>query len=249
MRNPITNNVYMTETEKFNALADEWWDPHGKFRPLHLLQPCRLDFINSQVEIEFDRQLGTESPFSGLSLLDVGCGGGLLCEPFARLGAKVTGIDMAERNIPVAQSHADQSGLNITYRHASAEEIASENGQFDIVLCMEVIEHVPDPKELLSVCASLLSPSGLLICSTINRNLKSFALAIIAAEYVLNWLPKGTHNWNSFITPEEILEMQSDIGLKPLDCKGFVFNPIKWEWNISSRDTSVNYVTACKKPE
>lgn len=241
-------NASEEETKKFNAMADQWWDPKGIFRPLHLLNPCRLDFINSQIEMEFNRQLGGYSPFNNLSVLDVGCGGGLLCEPLTRLGAEVTGIDVAERNIPAAQAHAQQSGLEITYRWAAAEDIAAEGGQFDVVLCMEIIEHVPSPSNFLAVCVGLVKPGGILICSTINRNAKSFVFAIVGAEYILRWLPKGTHDWRKFITPEENMAMQREVGLEPVDCKGFVYNPFGGDWRLSSRDTSVNYVTSAKRP-
>ena len=237
-----------SETAKFNALADQWWDPHGSFRPLHMLNPCRLDYINGQIEVEFDRNLRDAGPFSGLTVLDIGCGGGLLCEPLTRLGAKVTGIDPAERNIPAARAHAQLAGLEIDYRTATAEEAAAGGEQFDIVLCMEVIEHVPDQPGFVSTCATLLRPGGLLICSTINRTPKSFALAIIGAEYVLRWLPKGTHDWRRFVTPEEIMKMKTDAGLVPVDCKGFRFNPLSRDWKLSGSDTSVNYVSAAKKP-
>ena len=237
-----------SETAKFDALADQWWDPHGSFRPLHMLNPCRLDYINSQIEVEFDCDIGSREPFSGLRVLDVGCGGGLLCEPMARLGAAVTGIDPAARNIPAARAHARLAALEIDYRTATAEETAGGGEQFDIVLCMEVIEHVPDQPGFMSTCAALLVPGGLLICSTINRNAKSFALAIVGAEYVLRWLPKGTHDWRRFVTPEELMGMQSDAGLEPVDCKGFCFNPLRRDWKLSASDTSVNYVTAASKP-
>ena len=249
MQHSTSFSVYNKETDKFNALADQWWDPKGKFRPLHLLQPCRLDFINSQIEIEFDRQLGNKLPFTGLTVLDVGAGGGLLCEPLARLGATVTGIDLAARSIAVARVHAEQSGLNITYRHISVKEMAAEGHQFDIVLCMEVIEHVPDQQSFVTSCAKLVNSNGIMICSTISRNPKSYALAIVGAEYILRWLPRGTHQWRKFVKPSEFLTMQKNAGLKPIDCKGMVFNPIKWTWNISSRDTSINYITAAKKLE
>lgn len=237
-----------SETAKFNALADQWWDPHGSFRPLHMLNPCRLDYINAQIEVEFDRDLRDEGPFSGLAVLDVGCGGGLLCEPLTRLGASVTGIDPAERNIPAARAHARLTGLEIDYRNATAEEIAAGGERFDIVLSMEVIEHVPDQPGFVSTCAALLKPGGLLIISTINRTAKSFALAIVGAEYVLRWLPRGTHDWRRFVTPEEIMRMQNNAGLEPVDCKGFIFNPLSRDWKLSGRDTSVNYVSAARRP-
>ncbi len=247
MPQPHSRNFSNEEMDRFNALADQWWDPNGSFRPLHQLNPCRLDFINSQIEAEFDRRLESSLPFSGLSVLDVGCGGGLLCEPLTRLGAQVTGIDLAERNIPAAQSHAEKSGLSIEYRCATAEDIVTEGQKFDIVLCMEVIEHVPDQPGFIATCAELLESPGVLICSTINRNPKSFLFAIIGAEYVLRWLPKGTHDWRQFVTPQEITEMFTQAGLRTVDCKGFVLNPLQGEWRLSSRDTSVNFASAARK--
>ena len=237
------------EISKFEAMAAEWWDPNGKFKPLHMLNPCRLDYITSQIAAEFDRDLGGAAPFEGLRILDIGCGGGLLSEPMARLGADVVGADAAERNIPVAQVHADQSGLEIDYRHTTAEAMAAAGEQFDVVLNMEVVEHVSDPQAYLTACQQLLKPGGLHICSTINRNAKSFAMAIVGAEYVMRWLPKGTHEWNKFITPDELYGLIEKAGLSPVDRKGFVFNPISWQWSLSAKDLSVNYVTASVKPQ
>lgn len=236
-----------SEVAKFEAMAAEWWDPKGKFKPLHLMNPCRLDYITRQIAGEFGRDLAQAEPFKGLRLLDIGCGGGLLSEPMARLGATVIGADAAPRNIPVAQVHAQQSGLEIDYRNITAEELASAGEQFDVVLNMEVVEHVADPLAYLTACQQLLKPGGLMICSTINRNPKSFAMAIVGAEYIMRWLPKGTHEWNKFITPDELYGLITDAGLTPVDRKGFVFNPISWQWSISDRDLSVNYVTASTK--
>ncbi len=236
------------EIEKFQAMAAEWWDPNGKFKPLHMLNPCRLDYITSQIAAEFDRDLTGDTPFKGLRILDIGCGGGLLCEPMARLGAEVVGADAAERNIPVARTHAEQAGLDIDYRHTTAEAMAADGEQFDVVLNMEVVEHVADPLAYLTACQQLLKPGGLMTCSTINRNPKSFAMAIVGAEYVMRWLPKGTHEWSKFITPDELYDLIRKAGLEPVDRKGFVFNPIRWDWSLSSRDLSVNYVTASVKP-
>jgi 2-polyprenyl-6-hydroxyphenyl methylase/3-demethylubiquinone-9 3-methyltransferase len=236
------------EVAKFEAMAAEWWDPNGKFKPLHMLNPCRLDYITTQIAAEFGRTLGTERPFDGLRILDIGCGGGLLCEPMARLGATVVGVDAAERNIPVAMAHATQSGLDIDYRHGTAEAMAEAGEQFDVVLNMEVVEHVADPQGYLTACQQLLKSGGLMICSTINRNPKSFVMAIIGAEYVMRWLPKGTHEWSKFITPDELCSLIETAGLTPVDRKGFVFNPITWQWRLSDRDLSVNYVTASTKP-
>ena len=236
------------EIAKFEAMAAEWWDVNGKFKPLHMLNPCRLDYITTQIAGEFDRDLTQSKAFAGLRILDIGCGGGLLCEPMARLGADVVGADAAERNIPVARLHAEQSGLTIDYRHTTAEDMAAAGEQFDVVLNMEVVEHVADPLAFLTACQQLLKPGGLHICSTINRNPKSFAMAIVGAEYIMRWLPKGTHEWSKFITPEELFDLMSKAGLNPVDRKGFVFNPVSWSWKISDRDLSVNYVTAALKP-
>ena len=231
------------EIEKFQAMAAEWWDPNGKFKPLHMLNPCRLDYITSQIAAEFDRDLNKPEPFAGLRILDIGCGGGLLSEPMARLGADVVGADAAEGNIPVARVHAEEQGLNIDYRHSTAEALASDGEQFDAILNMEVVEHVADPLAYLTACHDLLKPGGLMTCSTLNRNPKSFVMAIIGAEHVMRWLPKGTHDWNKFITPDELYKLLSDAGLDPVDKKGFVFNPLGWSWSLSDRDLSVNYVT------
>ncbi len=231
------------EIAKFQAMAAEWWDPSGKFKPLHMLNPCRLDYITSQIAAEYGRDLTAEAPFTGLRLLDIGCGGGLLAEPMARLGAEVVGADAAERNIPVAQVHAEEQDLKIDYRHATAEALAEAGEQFDVVLNMEVVEHVADPATYLGACHALLKRGGLMVCSTLNRNAKSYAMAIIGAEHVMRWLPKGTHDWNKFITPDELYELFRGAGLDPVDRTGFVFNPVSWSWRLSRRDLSVNYVT------
>ncbi|WP_172297918.1 bifunctional 2-polyprenyl-6-hydroxyphenol methylase/3-demethylubiquinol 3-O-methyltransferase UbiG [Pseudoruegeria sp. HB172150] len=243
-----TNTIDPQEVAKFEAMAAEWWDPTGKFKPLHMMNPCRLDYITSQIAAEFGRDLSDKRPFEGLRILDIGCGGGLLSEPMARLGAEVVGADAAERNIPVARIHAEQSGLEIDYLHTTAEALAEAGEQFDAVLNMEVVEHVADPQAYLTACRELLKPGGLMICSTINRNPKSFMMAIVGAEHVMRWLPKGTHDWNKFITPDELFALLETSGLTPVDGKGFIFNPIAWSWSISDRDLSVNYVTASVKP-
>jgi 2-polyprenyl-6-hydroxyphenyl methylase / 3-demethylubiquinone-9 3-methyltransferase len=243
-----TNTVDAAEVAKFEAMAAEWWNPNGKFKPLHMLNPLRLDYITAQIAAEFGRDLSSAHPFEGLRLLDIGCGGGLLSEPMARLGATVVGADAAERNIPVARVHAEQSGLDIDYRHTTAEDLAAAGEIFDVVLNMEVVEHVADPQGYLTACRTLLKPGGLMICSTINRNPRSFAMAIVGAEYVMRWLPKGTHEWAKFITPDELYDMLRTAGLDPVDRKGFVFNPVTWTWRLSDRDLSVNYVTASIRP-
>jgi len=243
------STVDPAEIEKFQAMAAEWWDENGKFKPLHMLNPCRLDYITTQIAGEFDRDLKSPEPFRGLRILDIGCGGGLLSEPMARLGATVIGADAAAGNIPVAQVHAQQSGLKIDYRHTTAEALAEAGEQFDVVLNMEVVEHVASPIDYLIACRTLLKPGGLHICSTLNRNPKSFMMAIVGAEHVMRWLPKGTHEWSKFITPDELFELLHKAGLTAVDRKGFVFNPITWSWRLSDRDLSVNYVTASLKPE
>ena len=242
------STVDPAEVAKFEEMAAEWWDLEGKFKPLHMLNPCRLDYITQQISMEFDRDLSVDLPFKGLRILDIGCGGGLLCEPMARLGATVVGADAAAGNIPVAKLHAEQSGLKIDYRHITAEALAGANEQFDVILNMEVVEHVASPPAYLFACQQLLCPGGLHICSTLNRNPKSFLFAIIGAEWVMRWLPKGTHDWNKFITPDELFGLLEEAGLKPVDRKGFVFNKLTWNWSISAQDLSVNYVTTSIKP-
>ncbi|MCA3442505.1 MAG: bifunctional 2-polyprenyl-6-hydroxyphenol methylase/3-demethylubiquinol 3-O-methyltransferase UbiG [Rhodobacter sp.] len=240
----MTNTVDPAEVARFEAMAAEWWNPAGKFKPLHMLNPCRLDYITGQISAEFDRDLAHPAPFAGLRLLDIGCGGGLLSEPMARLGARVVGADAAARNIPVARLHAEQAGLDIDYRHTTAEELAAAGEEFDVVLNMEVVEHVSDPLAYLTACGQLLKPGGLMICSTLNRNPKSYLMAIIGAEHVMRWLPKGTHDWTKFITPDELFDLIRQAGLDPVDRKGMVFNPLGWTWGLSARDLSCNYVTA-----
>lgn len=243
----VNQTVDTGEIAKFEAMAAEWWNPNGKFKPLHMLNPTRLDYITRQIAAEFGRDLKAQRPFEGLRILDIGCGGGLLSEPMARLGATVVGADAAPRNIPVAQIHAEQSGLTIDYRVTTAEALAADGEQFDVVLNMEVVEHVADPLAYLTACQQLLKPGGLMVCSTINRNPKSYLMAIIGAEYVMRWLPKGTHEWQKFITPDELYDLIRKAGLDPVDRKGFVFNKLTWRWSISDRDLSVNYVTASLK--
>lgn len=231
------------EVRKFNDLAEEWWDPKGKFKPLHQMNPIRLDYINSQIMLEFDRDLNAPLPFEGLNILDIGCGGGLLTEPMARLGATVHGIDVAEQNILIAKEHAESLDLDIEYKTIAAEELVVEGIKFDVVLCLEVIEHVNDPQEFLFSCRQLMNNDGLLICSTLNRNPKSFLMAILGAEYFLRMLPVGTHDWGKFIKPDELKTMLGNVGLDMVDLKGFVFNPFFSEWSLSDRDFDVNYIT------
>ena len=237
------------EVAKFEAMAAEWWDPTGKFKPLHMMNPVRLDYITNQIAAEFGRDLNDVEPFKGLRLLDIGCGGGLLSEPMARLGATVIGADAAPRNIPVAQLHAEQMGLDIDYRNCTAESLADAGEQFDVVLNMEVVEHVADPLAYLTACQQLLKPGGLMVASTMNRNPKSYMVAIIGAEHVMRWLPKGTHEWSKFITPDELADLIAAAGLNVVDRMGMVFNPLGWSWSLSARDLSVNYAMTSVKPK
>ena len=199
--------VDAAEVAKFEAMAAEWWDPPGKFKPLHMLNPCRLDYIVDQIAAEFGRDPKAARPFDGLRLLDIGCGGGLLAEPMARLGAEVVGADAAARNIPVARLHAEQSGLAIDYRHATAEALAAAGERFDVVLNMEVVEHVPDPAGLSRRLPRSSAPGGLMICSTHQPQPEELAMAIVGAEHVMRWLPRGTHDWRRFITPDELFAL------------------------------------------
>ena len=249
MNTDAQTTVDPAEVAKFEAMAADWWDTTGKFKPLHMMNPVRLDYITNQIAAEFGRDLNDVEPFKGLRLLDIGCGGGLLSEPMTRLGATVVGADAAAGNIPVAQVHAEQMGLDIDYRHTTAEAMAEAGEQFDVVLNMEVVEHVADPLAYLTACQQLLKPGGLMVASTINRNPKSFMVAIVGAEHVMRWLPKGTHEWSKFITPDELADLIAKAGLDVVDRKGMVFNPLGWSWSISDQDLSVNYAMASVKPK
>lgn len=235
------------EVERFRRMAEEWWDPKGKFRPLHQIGPARLTFIRDEVIRHFKREGTGLKPYSGLTFLDVGCGGGLICEPLARLGAKVTAIDPASRNIEIAKAHAESQGFDIDYRSMTVEELASEGKPYDCVTCLEVVEHVPDVGAFLKVCASLVRPGGLMILSTINRNLKSYALAIVGAEYVLGWLPRGTHDWNRFITPDELSGHLTAAAMGRPRFMGFTYDPFRDSWSLNP-DTSVNYLASSVNP-
>jgi len=240
-----TASVDAAEVAKFSALAAEWWDPAGKFAPLHRFNPVRLSFIKAEAAAHFGRDPRGLRPFEGLSLLDIGCGGGLLAEPMARLGFAVTGADASEKNIGTARAHAAQSGLDIAYHATTAEALVGR--QFDIVLNMEVVEHVADVAAYLNACAALIRPGGLTLVATMNKTLKSLALAKIGAEYVLNWLPRGTHDWNRFLPPTELRAMLEESGLTICKTQGVSFNPIAWDWVLSS-DVDVNYMVVATRP-
>jgi 2-polyprenyl-6-hydroxyphenyl methylase/3-demethylubiquinone-9 3-methyltransferase len=234
------------EVAKFSAIAAEWWDPAGKFAPLHKFNPVRLGFIRTEAAGHFGRDARSLQPFKGLSLLDIGCGGGLLSEPMARLGFAVTGADASEKNIGTARAHAAQSGLPITYRTATAEALVAEGQSFDVVLNMEVVEHVADVAAYLDACARLVKPGGLTFVATLNKTLKSLALAKIGAEYVLGWLPRGTHDWNRFIPPAELKKSLERAGLNILKTQGISFDPLNWDWRLSS-DVDVNYMIVAQR--
>jgi 2-polyprenyl-6-hydroxyphenyl methylase/3-demethylubiquinone-9 3-methyltransferase len=240
------SSVDESEVAKFAALAAEWWDPNGKFRPLHQFNPVRLKFIRALALEHFRRDERSLRPFGGLDLLDIGCGGGLLSEPMARLGFSVMGADPSEKNVKTAEAHASGSGLMLHYRAASAEMLAEEGVSFDIILNMEVVEHVADLGGFLRVCARLLRPGGIMIIATLNRTLKSLALAKIGAEYVLRWLPAGTHDWNRFVKPDELRHLLEDAGLTVTRLQGVAFDPLRWDWQLSA-DTDVNYMMVAEK--
>jgi 2-polyprenyl-6-hydroxyphenyl methylase/3-demethylubiquinone-9 3-methyltransferase len=236
---PAGASVDPDEVAKFSALAADWWNPSGKFAPLHKFNPVRLEFIRREAAARFNRQ-GLR-PFEGLSLLDIGCGGGLLSEPMARLGFTVTGADASARNIGTAAAHAAQSGVSINYRATTAEALAAEGLSFDVVLNMEVIEHVADVASYLAACAKLVKPGGMTVVATLNKTLKALALAKIGAEYVLGWLPRGTHDWNRFLDPAELRAKLEDSGLSIMKTQGVSFDPLAWDWKLSG-DVDVNYM-------
>ena len=243
----LDSSIDPGEVAKFSALAAEWWNPTGKFAPLHKFNPVRLAFIRREAAARFGRDDKSLRPFEGLSLLDIGCGGGLLSEPMARLGFAVTGADASERNIGTARAHAAESGVPVDYRAASAEMLAAEGLSFDVVLNMEVVEHVADVGAYLAACAGLVKPGGITIVATLNKTLKSLALAKIGAEYVLGWLPRGTHDWNRFIAPGTLRVRLEESGLTILKKQGVSFDPFAWDWKLS-KDVDVNYMIVAAKP-
>ena len=240
------------EIERFGRLAAEWWDSNGNFRTLHLIGPARLTFLRDAITKHFASTGGEDArglkPLDGISILDVGCGGGLVCEPLARLGGRVTGIDPAAENVEAARRHADGQLLDVEYRAARIEDLASEGRTFDAVVCFEVVEHVPDVGAFLRTLASLVRPGGLMLLSTINRTMKAYFLAIIAGEYVLRWLPVGTHQWDRFVTPDELSRHLQNAGVAAPTIMGLVYSPMSDAWSLSASVSDVNYFAAATKP-
>lgn len=245
---PNRPSIDPDEVAKFSAIAAEWWDPKGKFRPLHKFNPVRLKFIRETAERHFGLTPGLVKPLEGLRLLDIGCGGGLVCEPMARLGAQVTGVDASEANIKTALTHAKEQALDIDYRAGTAEGlIDSGEPPFDIVLNLEVVEHVADPRQFLMDTASLVKPGGLMIVATLNKTAKALATAVIGAEYVLGWLPRGTHDWSKFLPPEDVISALAAGGLQTDAPIGVSYAPLTGSWSLSD-DVKVNYMVVARRP-
>ena len=241
------STIDQAEVDRFSAMAAEWWDPRGKFKPLHKFNPVRLAYIRDRVSANFGRDPKSPKPLEGLRLLDIGCGGGLLSEPMARMGAEVVGADASEKNIRIAQTHAAGSGVQVDYRAVTAESLAEAGETFDIVLNMEVVEHVADVEFFMTTCASMVRPGGLMFVATINRTVKAAALAIFAAENVLRWLPRGTHQYEKLVRPEELEKPIAANGMEITDRTGVFFNPLSNQWNLS-KDMDVNYMIVAKRP-
>jgi len=234
-----------SEVERFDALAQDWWNPQGPMAPLHRQGPARLAFLRRQLAPA--DKAATLRPLEGMEILDLGCGGGLVAEPLARMGATVTGIDAAPEVLAVARVHAAETGLTIDYQEVQAEGLLRSGRRFDAVVSLEVIEHVPDPQAFVATASGLLRPQGTLVLSTLNRTPKSFAMAIVGAEYLLRWLPRGTHSWRRFLKPSEVGRLLRDEGLEIADLAGIVYNPLDRGWRLSDRDLDVNYILAARK--
>ena len=235
-----TNTINKKEIEKFSKIAEEWWDPNGKFKPLHKFNPIRISYIKENIINTFNLKNKKDNPLSEIKILDVGCGGGLLSEPLSRLGAEVFGIDASDNNIKIAKLHAKKSNLNIKYFCSSPEKFKIKN-EFDVILNMEIVEHVEDVNFFLKSCSKLLKKDGIMFVATLNKTLKSYLFAIIGAEYILKWLPIGTHEWEKFVKPDELINFLNKFSLKLTDLKGVKFDLLNNDWKLSS-DTSVNYI-------
>jgi 2-polyprenyl-6-hydroxyphenyl methylase/3-demethylubiquinone-9 3-methyltransferase len=241
-----TSSVNSGEIERFSRLASTWWDPRGPMAPLHKLNPVRLGYIRDKATAHFGSDPKKLDSLKGLRMLDIGCGAGILSEPLARLGASMVGADPSEENIAVASAHAEDNGVDVDYRATTAEALAEANEKFDVVLAMEVVEHVNDVPEFVTTCASMVKPGGLLFAATLNRTLKSFALAIVGAEYVLRWLPRGTHQWDKFVKPSELERAIESAGLNVTGERGVIYNPLADRWQLSS-DMDVNYMLVAER--
>ena len=241
----MSTTINKEEIQKFSKLADEWWDVNGKFKPLHMFNPIRIEYITENIKKHFKIENGKTNFLTGLNILDIGCGGGLISEPMARLGAKVTGIDASEKNIKIAKSHSKKSGLQINYLNSSPENLRDYE-KFDIILNLEIVEHVENVNLYINSCFKLLKKNGLMFTATLNRSFASYLKAIIGAEYVLRWLPIGTHDWNKFIKPEELENILSNEKFSTVDIKGLKFNPLTNRWKRSN-DLSVNYIICSSK--
>ena len=242
MAETANSTVDAGEIERFSRIADEWWDPTGKFAPLHRLNPVRVGYIRDRAAAHWQRDALSGSPLAGLTALDIGCGGGLLSEPMTRLGARVTGLDAAEKNVAVARLHAEGQALDIDYRSGTAEGLADAGAWFDIVLALEVVEHVADVDLFLQSIGRLVKPGGLVFLSTLNRTVKAWALAIAGAEYVLRWLPRGTHDWRKFLKPSEVVRGLEAGGVQTQEVVGVVYSPLSRRWSLNARDLDVNYM-------
>jgi 2-polyprenyl-6-hydroxyphenyl methylase / 3-demethylubiquinone-9 3-methyltransferase len=247
-RKARVSSVDAAEVERFSRHAADWWDTRGPMAALHKFNPVRLGYIRDQAAAHFDRDPKKLDCLRGLRMLDIGCGGGILSEPLARLGAQMIGADPAAENIAVARAHAEASGVAVDYRATTAEELAAAKERFDVVLAMEVVEHVTDVNAFVATCATMVKPGGLMIAATLNRTLKSFALAIVGAEYVLRWLPRGTHQWDKFVTPVELETAIENGGLQVTGERGVIYNPFADRWQLSS-DMDVNYMLVAHRPK
>jgi 2-polyprenyl-6-hydroxyphenyl methylase / 3-demethylubiquinone-9 3-methyltransferase len=246
MVNRQADTIDAAEVERFARYAADWWTPRGPMAALHKLNPVRLAYIRDQAAARFSRDPKKLDCLKGLRMLDIGCGGGILSEPLTRLGADMVGVDPAEENIDIARTHAKEQGVTIDYRAGTAEELAEADERFDVVLAMEVVEHVADIELFVSTCAAMVKPGGLMVAATLNRTLKSFALAIVGAEYVLRWLPRGTHQWDKFVRPQELESAIENSGLRVIGERGVIYNPFADRWQLSS-DMDVNYMLAAAR--
>lgn len=242
------STIDAAEVDKFDRLAAEWWDPNGKFKPLHKFNPVRLSFLRQTLARHARRDPKAEAPLAGLRILDIGCGGGLLSEPLARMGADVVGADAAPTNIEVAKRHIAETGVTVDYRATSAEALADAGETFDAVLAMEIVEHVADVDAFVAACTAMVRPGGITVFATINRTPKAWALAIVGAEYVLRWLPRGTHDYAKLVKPAELSAAFTANGMSPQEPIGVVYNPVKDAWTIS-RDADVNYMITAVRPD